>query len=322
MARFVFHRKLGHPLSVDDGDRFLDLDRSLHPLSHHHHHHQHPPSSPTNQPPKMPTYIHLVRHAQGFHNLSRENQSLPDPDLTPFGKEQCAHLAQTFPLQPQLTHLVASPLRRTLYTCLLSFAPALNGAANTNDHLTAPAPPKQVIALPELQEVSPLPCDVGSAPAALDAEFGPAGQVDLRHVGEGWNDKSGASAFAPMMGRLEARARKARVWLRELGREFEAAHPGVDAHIAVVTHGGFLHFLTGDWDGMNPVKGTGWENTEWRSYVFVEAEEGDADAALRETRVSWRRRRGSAIGLTETEQDELRAVAKEHLEEEWGAGGV
>ncbi len=265
----------------------------------------------------MPTYIHLVRHAQGFHNLSRENQSLPDPDLTPLGKDQCARLAQTFPLQPQLTHLVASPLRRTLYTCLLSFAPALDDTANSN-----PTAPKQVIALPELQEVSPLPCDVGSARAALDAEFGPAGQVDLRFVGEGWNDKSGASPFAPMMGRLEARARKARVWLRELGREFEAAHPGVDAHVAVVTHGGFLHFLTGDWDGMNPVKGTGWDNTEWRSYEFVEAEGGDADAALRETRVSWRRRRGSAIGLTETEQMELRAVAKEHLEGEWGAGGV
>ena len=274
----------------------------------------------SSKPPKMPTYIHLVRHAQGFHNLSRANQALPDPDLTPLGKEQCARLAQTFPLHAQLTHLVASPLRRTLYTCLLSFAPALDGSSASSNP-TARAPPKQVIALPELQELSPMPCDVGSARAALDAEFGPAGQVDLRLVGEGWNDKSGASAFAPVMGRLEARARKARVWLRELGREFEAAHPGVDAHVAVVTHGGFLHFLTGDWDGMNPVKGTGWENTEWRSYEFVEVE-GDTDAALRETRVSWRRRRGSAIGLTETEQMELRAVAQGQLEEEWGAGGV
>ncbi len=264
--------------------------------------------SPTTDAPKMPTYIHLVRHAQGFHNLSAANQALPDPDLTALGKEQCAHLVQTFPFHAQITHLVASPLRRTLYTCLLSFAPALaNGRAST----------RQVVALPELQEVSPLPCDVGSARAALDAEFAEARQVDLRLVGDGWNDKTGGSAFAPVMARLEARAAKARRWLREVGREFEAANPGTDAHIAVVTHGGFLHFLTQDWDGMNPEKGTGWQNTEWRSYEFVEGE--DEEAGLRETGASWRRRRGSAVGLTETEQMELRVAVEGQLQEEWGA---
>jgi broad specificity phosphatase PhoE len=258
----------------------------------------------------MPTYIYLVRHAQGFHNLSAANHALPDPDLTPLGKEQCAHLAQTFPLHPQITHLVASPLRRTLYTCLLSFAPAMaSGRATT----------EQVVALPEVQEVSPSPCDVGSAPAALHAEFAAAGQVDLRLVGEGWNDKTGASPFAPVMGRLEARAAKARRWLRETGRAFEAANPGVDAHIAVVTHGGFLHFLTQDWDGMNPEKGTGWQNAEWRSYEFVEPEGEDEEAGLREMAVSWRRRRGSAVGLTETEQMELRVAVEGQLREEWGA---
>jgi len=270
----------------------------------------------------MPTYIHLVRHAQGYHNLSYANHTLPDPDLTPLGKDQCAHLAKTFPLHPQITHLVASPLRRTLYTCLLSFEPALRNGRPTT---------RQVIALPELQEVSPLPCDVGSAPAKLRDEFGggdgpaPRGQVDLGLVGEGWNDKTGASAFAPVMERLEERARKARVWLRELGRRFEEDGEGVDAHIVVVTHGGFLHFLTQDWDGMNPTAGTGWDNTEWRSYEFVAGgagEEDDGEAALRETRVSWRRRRGSAKGLSETEQMELRVAVEGRLEEEWGAGDV
>ncbi|KAG7286064.1 hypothetical protein NEMBOFW57_008367 [Staphylotrichum longicolle] len=259
----------------------------------------------------MPTYIHLVRHAQGFHNLSAANHSLPDPDLTPLGKDQCARLAKSFPFHPQVTHLVASPLRRTLYTCLLSFEPALHGGRPTT---------RQVIALPEVQEVSPMPCDVGSAPAKLQAEFGPAGEVDLRLVGEGWNDKTGESAFAPVMDRLEARARKARVWLRDLGRAFEEeSGREEDAHIVVVTHGGFLHFLTQDWDGMNPTAGTGWDNTEWRSYEFAGGAE-DAEASLRETRVSWRRRRGSAKGLTETEQMELRVAVEGRLEEEWGAG--
>ncbi|KAL2135772.1 hypothetical protein VTI74DRAFT_6977 [Chaetomium olivicolor] len=267
----------------------------------------------------MPTYIHLVRHAQGFHNLSADNHSLPDPDLTPLGKDQCAHLAKTFPFHQQVTHLVASPLRRTLYTCLLSFEPALRSPSSDGKE-EEEGKRKVVIALPELQEVSPLPCDTGSAPAALAAEFAARGDVDLSLLSDGWNDKtSPGSPFVPEMEKLEARARKARAWMRELGRAWERENPGRDAHVVAVTHGGFLHFLTGDWDGVSIERGTGWENTEWRSYEFVE-EDGE-EARLRETRVSWRRRRGSEKGLTETEQMELRAVVRGRLVEEWGVDG-
>ncbi|KAK4105265.1 phosphoglycerate mutase-like protein [Parathielavia hyrcaniae] len=265
----------------------------------------------------MPTiYIHLVRHAQGWHNLSKENEAMRDPDLTPFGRDQCAQLARSFPHHDRVTHLVASPMRRTLYTCLLSFEPVLN---NNKE--------RKVVALPDVQEISPLPCDTGSPVEALAAEFsgggGGAGAVDLGLLTPEWNDKSDGSVYAPRMDRLEARARRARAWLRELGREFIAASQegrggGVDAHIVVVTHGGFLHFLTQDWDGMNPAQGTGWVNTEWRSYEFVGGEE-DEEARLRETGASWRRRRGSEVALTETEQMELRIAMKGRLEEEWGA---
>jgi hypothetical protein len=186
----------------------------------------------------------------------------------------------------------------------LSFAPAVaNG--------------KKVIALPELQEVSNLPCDVGSDPARLSNEFGPAGQVDLSNIHEGWNDKSSSSPWEPEMAKLDARAKVARVWLRELGRKGAKEVEG-DVHIAVVTHGGFLHILTDDFDGLNPEMGTGWVNTEYRTYEFVEPEGEDADAKLKETSSSWRRRRGSAMGLTETEQMELRVALKSRLKEEFG----
>ncbi|KAK0641052.1 histidine phosphatase superfamily [Cercophora newfieldiana] len=252
----------------------------------------------------MTIYVHLVRHAQGFHNLSAANHQLPDPDLTPLGEQQCAALRDAFPHQEALTYLVASPMRRTIYTCLLSFAPAV-------------AAGKKVIALPEVQEVSNLPCDTGSDPARLAAEFGPAGQVDLGRVGEGWNDKSADSEWAPEMDKLEVRAKKARVWLRELGRKGPQEGTG-DVHVAVVTHGGFLHFLTDDFDGLNPDMGTGWANTECRSYEFVEPEGVDGDAKLKETSASWRMRRGSATGLTETEQMEIRIALKGRLKEEFG----
>ncbi|EHK98930.1 hypothetical protein M7I_5221 [Glarea lozoyensis 74030] len=160
------------------------------------------------------TTLHLVRHAQGYHNLSTANHTLPDPSLTPLGESQCADLAASFPYHSQITHLVASPLRRTLYTALLSFPDAV-------------AAGKKVLALPELQETSGLPCDTGSEPAKLEEEFGGEGKVDLRLVEEGWNSKSGrweATASA-----IEKRAREARLFLRDLGK-------GEDNHIVVVTH--------------------------------------------------------------------------------------
>ncbi|KAL1840318.1 hypothetical protein VTJ49DRAFT_571 [Mycothermus thermophilus] len=270
----------------------------------------------------MPTYLHLVRHAQGHHNLHPDNHVLPDPDLTPLGIEQCARLRQAFPYHDKVTHLVASPLKRTLKTCLLAFGDGDGkdgGEGNRKE---------RVIALPEIQEISPLPCDVGSPVENLAAEFGES--VDLSLVeaigpGAAWTDKrSKDSPFVPSAARLEARARKARVFLRKLGRDVQQQQQqqeGKDAHIVVVTHGGFLHFLTQDFDGVDVQAGTGWGNCEWRMYEFVqdEGEQGeDGEARLRETRESWRRRRGSATGLTETEQMELRAVMAGRLVEEWG----
>lgn len=196
----------------------------------------------------MPTYVHLVRHAQGFHNLSAANHQLHDPDLTPLGKSQCAELCKIFPHHDKITHLVASPMRRTLYTCLLSFEPAVKAG-------------KTVTALPELQEVSSLPCDTGSPSEKLAAEFDST-QADFSLLRPDWTDKSRSSPWAPEMGKLEERAKKARVWLRTLGSQVK---DGEDAHIIAVTHGGFLHFLTQDWDGMNPEKG--WSTASGRGGV-------------------------------------------------------
>jgi len=243
------------------------------------------------------TTLHLVRHAQGYHNLTEANHRLPDPDLTPLGKQQCSTLASNFPYHERITHLVASPLRRTLYTCLLSFPEEVERGL-------------KVVALPELQETSDLPCDTGSEPAALAAEFEEgkfAGAVDLRLVKEGWNDKRGK--WSPASSAIEARARQARIWLRNLA-EGSGSDSGRDVDVVVVTHGGYLHYFTEDWEGAERGTGTGWENTEFRSYEFVEGSEG---ASLSETRESRERRRGTEKGLTVDEQRELRASR----EREW-----
>ncbi|KAI1631717.1 phosphoglycerate mutase [Biscogniauxia mediterranea] len=233
----------------------------------------------------MAPIIHLVRHAQGYHNLSVENQQLRDPDLTPEGEKQCDGLCSRFPSHDRITHLVASPLRRTLFTCLRSFAPVVQAG-------------KTIIALPDAQEISTLPCDIGTDPAKLQAEFGD--RVDFHLVQDGWNDKTVTSKYYPSPDNLEARARSARVWLRELIQQ-----AGDEAQVVLVTHGGILHFLTEDWDGVQLERGTGWANVELRSYEFEDKTGQDPNATLRETQSSRRERQGREIPLTQSEQVEI-----------------
>lgn len=178
----------------------------------------------------MAPTVHLVRHAQGYHNLCLENERLPDPDLTPFGHQQCADLRAAFPHHDRVAHLIASPMRRTLYTCIEAFG-------------DGPRAPYPITALDTLQELSDMPSDTGSAKEKTAAEFG--AKADLSRVREGWNDKFGAdSPFEPTEDKIMARAREARRAIREI-----ASRGGEDDHVVVVTHGAFLHFLTEEFQG-------------------------------------------------------------------------
>jgi hypothetical protein len=77
--------------------------------------------------------------------------------------------------------VTASPLRRTIYTALESFQPVFDAH-----------PGMKLIALPDVQETSDVPCDTGSEREALRQEFASAGvPVDLDLVHDGWNNKVG-----------------------------------------------------------------------------------------------------------------------------------
>ncbi len=167
---------------------------------------------------------------KGYHNLSVENCSMPDPDLTSYGLEQCAHLSRSFPYYTRIDLLVASPLRRTLNTTLNGFTPQVQKGM-------------PVIALPEVQETSDVPADTGSDIEVLREEM-KGKPVDLSRVQEGWNSKTGK--WAPDTDKLEERAREARRWLK--------SRP--EKEIVLVTHGHFLHYFTEDWTDFNKVAGT------------------------------------------------------------------
>ncbi|ORY04142.1 histidine phosphatase superfamily [Clohesyomyces aquaticus] len=238
-----------------------------------------------------PTTLHFIRHAQGYHNLSIEAHSVRDPLLTPHGEQQCNALYQEISSQVDLnsiTCIISSPLRRTLYTALNIFRPVLT--AN---------PDLKIIALAELQETSALPCDVGSSLQDLQCEFKDR-PVDLSRVKEGWNEKQ-SGPFAPRADLVAERALQARKFLQS--REEES--------VAVVTHGGLLHFLTEDWAGHAKFCGTGWANCELRSYHFSDSSlAAHANASIIETPLSIRRRSDRLQPLTMDEQLELAAVAQ------------
>lgn len=215
-----------------------------------------------------PRQIHLVRHAQGLHNVSAANHVLVDPALTAYGRRQCSALAKQFS-DLQNNHIVllaASPLRRTLDTARLGF----------------PQYPAKIIALPDAQEVGDLPCDTGSPLAQLTAEF--SAGVDLSLVSHDWQLKTGR--YRRNTEALAERAKDVRMWLREKCIELDG-----EGDVVLVTHGGFLHFLTEDWTDYDPLAGTGWTNTEFRTYEFLDP--ADPTAPMTETEKSRNRRKGS-----------------------------
>lgn len=162
----------------------------------------------------MPPILHCVRHGEGFHNLSVTNHMIHDPDLTPRGERQCLQMAETFPFHNSVDLIVASPIRRTLYTALLCFPEELKRGF-------------MILALPEAQEIEALPADTGSEIEELQKEFD-GRPIDLSLVKKGWNTKEGKWAADPVS--LHARAKEVRQWMK-LRPEKE---------VVLVTHGGEL----------------------------------------------------------------------------------
>lgn len=112
------------------------------------------------------------------------------------------------------------------------------------------------------------------------------------------------------MALVEDRAREARVFLRDLARRGPD-----DAHIVVVSHGGFIHFLTEDFSGLWAKCFTSYGNTTMRSFQFVDLHGDDPDAKLVQTEESCRLSRYSRfVDLSEREKMRLRSIAVARVE--------
>ncbi|KAL1969489.1 hypothetical protein VTN77DRAFT_8927 [Rasamsonia byssochlamydoides] len=233
----------------------------------------------------MAPIVHCVRHGQAEHNKGGDAYLIRDPHLTEAGVAECRALETRFPFQSSIDLIVSSPLRRALETSLCSFQPAIARGV-------------KILALPELQETSDIACDTGSEISDLERDFadkkGPSGPViDLSLMDKDWNSKIGR--WAPSSNALLARARAARRWLK--------ARP--EKEIVVVSHGGFLHYLTNDWTGIKAAEhASAWENCEFRTYEFS-TDDPDGDAAMIETEQSRVARGEDAGRIPSKEEQEL-----------------
>lgn len=217
----------------------------------------------------------------------------------------------TFSDQSKISLIFASPLCRTLQSAYSVFQPALT--ANSNCH-------PEIIAIPDAQETSDDPCDVGTDPSVLRKVVTESKwPVDLSLVKNGWNVKALGTRYSPESNAIAARARDARIFIRQKIRQL-IEQGDADPQVALVTHGGFLHYFTDDWEDswLNP--GTGWRNCETRSYVFEQnvMNDTDVDARLTETMES-RLRRGKGNPMPAVEEQ---AVLFEQAMENWENQGL
>ncbi|KAI1377578.1 phosphoglycerate mutase-like protein [Hypoxylon crocopeplum] len=186
----------------------------------------------------------LTRHAQAEHNVDLD-YSIPDAPLTPLGKKQAASLARLIPgLQKEADVIISSPLKRTLQTTYLGWAPAIERLGGL----------KNVVCLPQAQECNNLPCDTGSSREALEAD--PEFAVfNLEPLTPDWNSKRGF--WAPTEEALYNRARYVRQFLREWPEH----------NIVLVAHGDILRRITADPKTRQPSPYP-WKNAEVRIFEF------------------------------------------------------
>lgn len=120
--------------------------------------------------------------------------------------------------------------------------------------LSSPQCSSRILAFPEAQETTDLVSDTGLDVALLrercvDKQW----PVDLSLVQSGWNDKTDLK-WAPTRASLRRRAQEARRFILQRVEALECL--GVrDPEIVLVTHGGFLHYLTDDWEGSGVEQG-------------------------------------------------------------------
>ncbi|KAJ5788284.1 hypothetical protein N7457_003274 [Penicillium paradoxum] len=182
--------------------------------------------------------LHLVRHAEATHNPGHDITIL-DPPLTERGIQQCHKLCREFPFKETVGLVMASPLRRTLQTARLGFQQSIDERFYAQGSRVGVQNGARLSLEPDLQAHSSRPCDTGSDPSVLRSEFYdlPWEIIELNPV---FPAKEGL--YASDIEALKLRGTRVQ---RHLQYNFEKLKDTERPDIVVVTHGGFLSFVSG-----------------------------------------------------------------------------
>ncbi|OTB05358.1 hypothetical protein M426DRAFT_21951 [Hypoxylon sp. CI-4A] len=242
----------------------------------------------------MAPTIDIIRHAESQHNVSIKDVS--DPEITNTGTAQCEILRRSYPYSNMVTRVFSSPLKRAIDTALRSTSPAIKNRI-------------KFTLLPELQEINCTQSGRGTSRYKLELHYSHE-HLDTTELTEDWYRKGPDTAFFPDPAKVDERARVSRAMIRQAAKEAVASGKD-DAHIVVVTHGEFAHWLTNDFVGTAYKLNTGWANTEWRSYQFTDVmAPQNVDVQLVETQESVERRDADPATLVTAMSDHDKMIKK------------
>ncbi|KAH7417465.1 hypothetical protein BKA64DRAFT_769434 [Cadophora sp. MPI-SDFR-AT-0126] len=125
--------------------------------------------------PNVKVYVHLIRHAQTVTTSQKAlKKAIRDPLLTLHGQNEALDLLHRFPHQQKLTHIITSPLRRTLQTTIIALEPAIRSGIRP-------------IAMAELREVGNGPNSTGSEISLALRDWGELGDFIPSLMKELWD---------------------------------------------------------------------------------------------------------------------------------------
>ncbi|OCK78695.1 phosphoglycerate mutase-like protein [Lepidopterella palustris CBS 459.81] len=187
----------------------------------------------------MPPTLILIRHAEAFHNVSKE-YGIPDPELSKLGETQCKELQENLknlPLANDVELIVVSPMRRTLQTATLGLGWLIEEGV-------------QVLPDARWQETTAKPCDTGSPISTISALFP---QIDFSTVDPVYPNKTTPASNPYIFSKRAVQAR-GQACLKALYNRPEKV-------IAVVSHSGFLRCV---------ISLTWYANADYRIFEFDE----------------------------------------------------
>ncbi|KAJ5471448.1 hypothetical protein N7530_008805 [Penicillium desertorum] len=187
----------------------------------------------------MPGRIHLVRHAEGLHNL-RNDHTILDAPLCQRGFDFAEDLGRRFVREHSnsVGAITSSPLRRTIQTSLTAFKRILDTTQYLENSGSGVNNGVMLSLDANLQEITDLPCNSGSPKDRLVTEF-PKLSPEIHKLDLNWHIKTGNRSPLPQ----SLPQRKARI-LEKLQETLTNIQnrPG-DNDIIVVTHQGVIALL-------------------------------------------------------------------------------